>query len=210
MKTKKLTWLTVGLVALGLISSSTASIVTLGDVTDNGGGSYTISSGDGSVSSGVASVPDATIETWIGLAPGTLDAMAVTTNIALVTEGSAIKQTAAMAAGDTLSFDWVWESDETTAGQPAEFADFAFYSLTFLGATYLVDRFAPNGTSGSFSWVAPTAGTMTLGIGVVDVGDTNVESRLGVSNMVIPEPASIGLLGLVSGGIFFIRRRFAA
>ena len=197
-----ITRLVVGLVAFGCVLASNASIMTLGSVTNNGGGSYTITSG-------IGSVPDATIESWIGLAPGTLDSMAVTTNPALVTEGSAVKTTAVMAAGYTLSFDWVWESDETTAGQPAEFADFAFVSLTFIGANVLVDRFAPNGTAGSYSWIAPTAGTMTLGIGVVDVGDTNFDSRLGISNTVIPEPASIGLLGLVSGGIFFTRRIFS-
>jgi hypothetical protein len=201
MKNKITTRLVVGLVAFGCVLASNASLSMLGNVTDNGGGSYTISSG-------IGSVPDANIESWIGLPAGQLDSMAVTTNPNLVTEGSALKQTAAMAAGDTLSFDWVWESDETTAGQPAEFADFAFYSLTFQGATYLVDRFAPNGTSGSFSWVAPTAGTMTLGIGVVDVGDYDFDSRLGISNTVIPEPGTFSLIGAVAAGFIFVRRRF--
>ena len=201
MKTKLIARLVVGLVTFGCVLASNASIITLGNVTDNGGGNYTISSG-------IGSVPDANLESWIGLAPGTLDAMAVTTDPDLATEGSALTKTATMAAGDVLSFDWVWESDENILPQPPEFNDFSFYSLTFVGATYLVDRFAPDGISGTVTWTAPTSGTMTLSVGVVDVGDYVVDSRLNVSNMVIPEPASIGLLGLVSCGIYFTRRIF--
>jgi hypothetical protein len=190
-------------ISAAIMANATASVMSLGNVADNGGGNYTISSGLGSV-------PDANIETWLGLPLGTLDSMAVTTDPDLVTEGSAMMVTEAMAAGDTLSFDWVWTSDENTLGQPPQFNDFSFYTLTFQGAFVITNRFAPNGTSGTVSWTAPTAGTMTLGVGVVDVGDTAVDSWLNVDNIVIPEPATFSLIGVVAGGFVFVRRRLKA
>ena len=95
MKHNKTIGVVAGLLVLGIVQVSQASLVTIGNVTDNGGGNYTIQSAAGSV-------PDATLESFLGLIPGTLDLLAVTVDPDLVTQGSALKKTQFMQAGDTM------------------------------------------------------------------------------------------------------------
>ena len=79
---------------LALSINANATIVSIGNFTDNTGGSYTLSSGTGSVS-------DASVETFLGLSSGVLDGLS-TGN---ATEGSALKDSFSILAGDTFSFD---------------------------------------------------------------------------------------------------------
>ncbi len=156
----------------------------IGDVNDNGGGSYTITSDAGSVS-------DAVIEATLGMTPGTLDFLS--TGDAY--EGSAIFDSVAVAVGDTFSFDWVW-----VEGDPDwdYFNDFAFVNLSLDGAEVLVDSTSPDGTFGTFSWVATSSGTLNFGIGVMDVNDYAAPSTLDIGNIShtsVPEPATMFLLG---------------
>ncbi len=121
-------------------------------------------------------VSDASIESFIGLSPGALDA--VSTGDA--TEGSAIKDSFNITSGEIFSFDFIWDSDEVSG---ASFNDFAFYSLSLDGIGVLADTFARDNDSGSFVWTAPTSGLLTYGIGVMDLNDEVVSSFLTVSNI---------------------------
>jgi hypothetical protein len=134
------------------------------------------------------SVSDADIESFLGLSSGTLDGL----GNGNATEGSAIKQTFSGTAGQTLTFDWNFLTNETT---PASFNDFAFISLFPGGNSTLADtnsRFPLLGNNVSFnsetgfntfSFSLPDDGDYTLGLGVVDVNDTIVDSALLVDNV---------------------------
>jgi len=63
------------------------------------------------------------------------------------------------------------------------------------------------------SWLADYGGTHALSSGNVLIQDLSNQSisftATSASINIVPEPASLGLLGLVSGGIYFARRFFA-
>jgi hypothetical protein len=118
-------------------------------------------------------------------------------------EGSAIKQIITVNAGDSLSFDWNFLSDDF---QNDDYNDFAFFSLTNI--TKLANTFSPTVFSfsrlfnqteyQSYTYNFQVAGTYALGFGVADVGDDTVNSALLVDNLklynipqAIPEPGSI-------------------
>ncbi len=122
-------------------------------------------------------VPDTSIESFLGLPSGTLDALSPDD----ATTGSAIKGSFNIQSGDTFSFDWLWTTDEEPNN--LEFNDFSFYSLSLDGNGILADTFTPNGTLGAFSWTATTSGLLSFGIGVMDVNDEVVPSFLTVSNL---------------------------
>jgi hypothetical protein len=141
-----------------------------------------------------------------------------------VYEGSALKTTLTVEAGDVLSFDWNFLTDGV---QAPLFNDFAFVSLSptvdrKLADTYsifptsLQDRTVFYDQTGfqTYSYTFQAAGTYTLGIGVADVGDGAVDSGLLVDNVVlsssstptpVPEPASV--LGVLAFGAFGLGSR---
>jgi hypothetical protein len=59
----------------------------------------------------------------------------------------------------------------------------------------------------NWTWAGASFASLGLNIGTYTVSDASTSES--ITLQVIPEPASIGLLGLVSGGIFFTRRIFA-
>ncbi len=138
------------------------------------------------LTNGGASVSDTQLETFLGLTSGSLDGL----GNGNATVGSAIKQTVTVSAGTQLSFDWNFLTNEST---PTSFNDFGFVSivsntLDTLANTNSSFGFSPtifNEETGFdiFSHTFQTAGTFTLGIGVVDVGDTVVDSGLLVDNL---------------------------
>ncbi|WP_233501841.1 PEP-CTERM sorting domain-containing protein [Acaryochloris thomasi] len=133
-------------------------------------------------------VSDTDIESFLGLTSGTIDGL----GNGDATEGSAIKQTFSGTTGQTLTFDWNFLTNEST---PSSFNDFAFISLFPDGNSTLADtnsRFPLLGNNVSFnsetgfnafSFILPADGDYTLGLGVVDVGDTVVDSALLVDNL---------------------------
>lgn len=172
------------LAAAALVVASTganaASVSTIGNVTE-AGGTYTINS--------VGGVSDSALETFGGLAAGALDAEMGTD----VTNGSAIKGTFDVDAGDTLTFEWTWTSSDNLP-----FNDFAFVGLSLLGIDDVLASVALTGTSGSgsYSWTSGAAGVLTYVIGSVNVGDTLVNSVLNVSKLSpVPVPAAALLFG---------------
>ncbi|MDP3607682.1 MAG: PEP-CTERM sorting domain-containing protein [Methylophilus sp.] len=144
------------------------------------------------------------IEDFIGVAMGTLN---VGENFAF--EGSVLKQTFNVNAGDTLTFNWNFFTNEASTG-----ADYAFVSINGALTTLATPLDAVNSslpyayTTGfqTFSQTFNTASSVTLAFGVVDVNDYNVTSALWFDNVaVVPEPetyamllAGLGLLGFAS------------
>jgi hypothetical protein len=154
-------------------------------------------------------VSDSTIETFLGLAAGTLDGLIDDD----ATAGSAIKQTITASAGDMLTFDWNFLTDEMVGTVP----DFTFVSIVSGTSEILADvgssTFVSSATTFSnetgftmFTYTFPTSGTFTLGFGVMHAWDNEVDSGLLLDNVtIIPEPTTICLLGL--GALSLLRRK---
>jgi hypothetical protein len=153
---------------------------------------------------GLASpLPD--LQEFLGLVPEALDIEGD------ALEGSAIKNTVTVAAGDVLRFDWNFRTNETS------YQDFGFFLVDktlikladFTDATQASSPFIRETGINSYAFSQP--GTYTLAFGVVDTGDYVTTSALEVRNASIepvPEPGtllgSVAAFGLSMG----IRRRF--
>ncbi|WP_299408196.1 PEP-CTERM sorting domain-containing protein [Acaryochloris sp. IP29b_bin.148] len=148
-------------------------------------------------------VSDAALENFVGQPSGTIDNL----GNGDATEGSAIKQTFSASAGQTVTLDWNFLTNEATPN--TLYNDFAFVSVRPLGGTStLADtnsrfpllgnnaRFNDETGYNTFSYDIPTTGTYTLGLGVVDVGDRVVNSGLLVDNV------NVGTNGSFEAGDF--------
>ncbi|MHC5916737.1 MAG: PEP-CTERM sorting domain-containing protein [Nostoc sp.] len=164
--------------------------------------SFGVTPTDGNYQSILETLNDSTgvsgsdLETFLELSPGSLGAE----------EGTAIKQTVNINAGDILTFDWNFLTDQDP---DATYNDFAFFSLGNI-TNQLADTNSPFTIFTSFSRLSKEtgyqpysykfqiAGTYTLGFGVVDIGDDTVNSALLVDNIQltktvtsVPEPSTI-------------------
>jgi subtilisin family serine protease len=138
------------------------------------------------LSNTIGAVSDANLETFLGLTPGSLDGL----GNGNATEGSALKRTITVSAGDQLTFDWNFLTSE---GTPSSFNDFAFISIGTTDSSTLASTnssFVPSSTIfpsetgfGTFSHTFTTGGTYTLGLGVLDVADTIADSGLLIDNV---------------------------
>ena len=187
------------------------ALSTINQISDPG---YTPISG----STGAVSV--VTIASFLGIPTGTIRDGLVTGQ-----EGSAFQLNLGMLnAGDVLTFDYNFLTDEV---QPGAHNDFAFYTLGLPGNTPIVaDTFSGllHPTTGmdnpfvletsyhTFSITIDTAGMYTLGIGVVDGTTADVPSALLLDNIQlfpVPEPSTFAL-ACVSAGLLFAARRLTS
>ena len=168
--------------------------------------------------SGEEAVDVVDLEIFLGLNPGDLSGLV---DDGTPTKGSAIKQTFTANAGDEITFDWNFLTDETVAADETfgAFNDFAFVVIDGT-VSMLADvdssTFGPSGTPfdgetgfNGFTSSALTGGSHTLGIGVVhlDEDDTfDVEYASGLllddisipafnDTSTVPEPGSVALFG---------------
>lgn len=143
--------------------------------------------------SGTPAVDIGLVESALGLPAYALDLQA---GEQYGTEGSVVWQSLTVAAGDTLSFNWSFSTLEDS------YEDHAF---VVLGNTITTLATRTQGVSpGSFSQVFGSAGTVLLGLGVIDTVDYLGVSTLQISGVQItpvPEPgtwalwlAGVGLL----------------
>lgn len=184
------------------------ALSTINQLSDRG---YTPISG----STGAVSV--VTIASFLGIPTGTIRDGLVTGQ-----EGSAFQLSLGMLnAGDVITFDYNFLTDEV---QPGAHNDFAFFTLGLPGNTPVIaDTFSsllhPSTGQGNpfvletgyqtFSITINIAGMYNLGFGVVDGTTTDVPSALLLDNIQlfqVPEP-SILALALVGTGLLFAARR---
>lgn len=153
---------------------------------------------DALITNGFGSVSDAKLESFVGLTPGSLDAL----GNGNATEGSVLAQTISVPAGAKLSFDWNFLTNE---GTPSSYNDFAFFTVGSNPSNTLGNTNSSFVTSptifqeetgfGTFSKTFTTAGTYTVAVGVVDVGDSIVDSGLLVDNFSLTDDAGNPLPG---------------
>lgn len=197
-----------------------ASVVGAGFGTGPLGGSS-----NGLITTGFGSVAEGSIESFLGIAAGTLDGLAQTNgaqNLG-VTEGSAMKTSYTGQAGDVISFDFQLLSNDCGPTLPgcAGIEDYGFFSIAIDGVTQVLGgTFDSSNTASSTVYVAEsdvfseeytlaTSGLVEIGFAVLDGGDTVVDSALLVDNVAvspIPVPPSIAALGLGLMGLGFRMR----
>lgn len=163
------------------------------------------------VSTGDTAAYTSDLEIFLGLTTGSLDSV----GNGETSLGSAIKQTFTANAGHVLTLKWNFLTSEATPSQ--FFNDFAFVtvgSLSKLADTsseFVLSTTPFDKETGlqTFSYVVPTTGTYSLGLGAIDVGDSFNSSGLLVDSVVlsstpVPEPNSalsllaLGVLGIGS------------
>jgi hypothetical protein len=119
------------------------------------------------------------------------------------TIGSAIAQTFTMDKDGSVSFTWAHNS-----GDYMPFNDFSVVSID--GNLTLLSNVASTGNFGSTGWKTSTfslsAGTHTIGFGIVNALDGSVDSNLQIAGVqAVPEPMS--MVALATGAAALLRRR---
>ena len=164
----------------------------------------------------VSSSNYAALEQFLGLTVGSLDGLGYGETFG----GSAIKQTFTANAGDTLSFDWNFLTNEDSSSANNDFAFVIALASSGLADTNSV--FLPSSTMfgretgfQKFSSTISASGSYTLGIGIINVADGEVQSGLLVDNVsttpisttAVPTPALLpGMLTALGLGV--LRKKF--
>ena len=150
--------------------------------------------------SGRPAVDIGAVEAAAGLMPYALDLASEAG-----TEGSVALRRFTVAAGDTLSFQWRFDTLD---------ADFEDHAFAVLGGQLftLATRSQPGGPLNTFSHTFANAGTVSLALGIVDTADYLGVSTLSVSGLQVspvPEPASALLMLAGLAGVLRQRARSA-
>ncbi|MGI8499871.1 MAG: PEP-CTERM sorting domain-containing protein [Hassallia sp.] len=148
--------------------------------------------------SGVEPTEIGALETFLGVSQGFLGNDPGSN----ATQGSAIRTSTPLSflAGDAFSFDYNFVTNDTPG------FDRAFVTIGSL------PRFDLLQGSNSFNYTFTTASNSNIGIGVVDVNDTVVSSRLSVANaniQPVPEPLTILGSGIAAGFGVMLKRKQA-
>ncbi len=144
------------------------------------------------------------IEASLGITDSTLNGLGFTEFV----NGTAISQDVTVSAGDTLTFDWNFLTDELD--EDPLYNDFAYFTIdsaAYLlasrnGSTYDTGS-PPVGFDGQTGWDSGSytftaAGTYKIGFGVFNVHDAGHNSVLLLDNisLPVPEPTSFVLLAI--------------
>lgn len=150
-----------------------------GSVTNNGN-SYTLNTSYGSQN-------QYSLESNLGLISSTLDSnLSGTKSVINSTEGSALKAEGYGQAGDSISFEYVFSTNDYTP-----FKDFSFYSINNSAYKIVaIGEDVPNygSKSGNIIYTLKesdlgTDNSFSLAVGVMDALDTAVTSTLNISNL---------------------------
>jgi hypothetical protein len=152
------------------------------------------------------------LENFLGIPLGSLDP--APNSFVIATEGTALKTTFTASAGDVLSLDWNFLTNDTqdygfvllTPTNTLNSITYGDLSLLNNSNTLVNSNTVFDQETGfqSFSYTFSSDGTFLLGLGVVDVGDTDFSSGVLVDNIAlnrnsIPEPSvAVGLFSLVA------------
>ena len=160
-----------------------------------------------------AGIAPAGLETFAGIDPGMLDADPLWSAY----EGSAVRRSFQSAANMQISFQWTLDTRDDA------FPDLVFAVLDgrLLQPGTAADATLPASglhtfTTGVRGFATPLigAGTHTLVIGVVDIGDYNMTSTLSISQVLLqPVPEAPALPAMLAGAALLggvLRRRRAA
>lgn len=121
-------------------------------------------------------------------------------------EGALARQSFSVLAGQKLSFQWSFASDDSV------FDDHAFAVIDGMVLTLATRGSTGSTVNQSFSHTFTTAGTVSLALGVVDTGDVLGVSTLSVQNLAVapvPEPETVAMLLAGLGVIGLACRRRA-
>lgn len=149
-------------------------------------------------------------ESFAGLNAGALD----TPDFAF--EGSLLTQTVSINAGDTLSFNWNFFTNEGTSADYAFVAINGVVSVLAPAQSALIPSVPFDFSTGAslFSQTFATASSVTLAFGVVDLTDYSVTSALWLDNVqltaAVPEPETYAMLLAGLGIIVASSRRKTA
>jgi hypothetical protein len=158
---------------------------------------------------GFSRIPDGTLQKDLGFVNSALDI------VGQAYEGSAIKTTYNAKAGDNLTFNWQFLTNETNPN----YNDFGFFSVNttvyqlanITNATNSSSFFQRETGIGSYTYTFDTDGNYNLAFGVVDINDPSITSGLQITNANIqatPEPISIISSIVALGCGASLRRRF--
>lgn len=119
-----------------------------------------------------------TLESFLGIGSNAIDS--ITTGTA--TNGSAIKTTLSLNAGDTVMFDWRFSTSDYVP-----YYDNSFYT-SLNGQLIKLADVGTVGNYGSSGWQTKSftvglTGVYTIGFGVVNEGDSGVNSTLSIDNL---------------------------
>lgn len=193
-----------------LAASATSLILTTAlDALDDNGVDFNVSSNAPLMAGGQ-------LEAVAGHPAGEYDTSRFDGSTSTATEGSVyVLKNVAVNAGDKLSFDWTFYTNEPATGGMKDAAYFSVLnSITALLATAdgVTGDAGTSGyraaTSGSFSWTFTNAGSYDLVFAVVDTDDVVNSSALMINDATItpvPEPrdwmmmlAGLGLVGFMA------------
>lgn len=160
--------------------------------------------------------PDGTLQNNLGFLNSALDA------VGDASEGSVIKTSYNAKAGDQLTFNWQFLTNETDA----YYKGFGFFSANttiyqlanITNATNPSSFFKYETGIGSYTYTFNADGNYNLAFGVVDINDTSITSGLQITNanlqpanvnlQSVPEPISIVSSMIALGCGASLRQRF--
>lgn len=141
---------------------------TIGSADRTSGGAL---SGDWKLSLFGNGASDSSIESFLGIAQGSLDAI----GNGDATVGSAALKTVFLQAGETFSMQWYFDP---TDPNPSDYNDFAFARNPDGTVVELADQFSNGDHWVQYSFTATSAGNYSFGFGTINVNDQSYSSLL--------------------------------